>query len=157
MRNAERMNPFPTGWDATCDCYLFTNLMNAEEPDEAAGAVCAALRKETKMKMMKTTHTEKRPCNSCRQPICHGQNCPRWQSWFLEAWEGIHRSLWLEMDAQGRMEQRKFYYDQPHMIKGPCDTCGCRDWCDVPCSLRRKWWDGQMEILRRRGSCHAQR
>ena len=99
----------------------------------------------------------KRPCNGCRMVRCAEKNCPRWQDWFLERWEGMNRYLWAEVDAQGRREPEKFVYEMPHLIKSPCDGCPCEDWCDTPCSLRIKWWDARMGLLRRRGMGNAKR
>lgn len=107
--------------------------------------------------MNKTTMARRRPCNGCRMARCRKMDCPRWQEWFLESWEGVNRYLWAEIDARGRTEPEKFYYDQPHMIKSPCETCPCAAWCDTPCSLRLKWWDARMGMLRRRSGCHAKR
>ena len=33
---------------------------------------------------------------------------------------------------------------------GPCKGCPCEPWCDVPCSLRLRWWDDVLAQLRRR-------
>ena len=33
---------------------------------------------------------------------------------------------------------------------GPCPGCPCEPWCDTPCSLRLRWWDDRMALLRRK-------
>ena len=46
----------------------------------------------------------RRPCNGCRMARCQNLDCPRWQEWFLESWEGFNRYLWAQIDARGRVE-----------------------------------------------------
>lgn len=103
------------------------------------------------------TMARRRPCIGCRLPECPGKECPRWQTWFLESWEGVNRYAWEQMDRLGKTEPRGFVYELPHMVKSPCKSCRCSAWCDRCCSLRIKWWDAQMGRIRKRGGCHAQR
>ncbi len=91
-----------------------------------------------------------KPCRTCRRAVCPQEDCGAWQVWFLGRWEEYNRYLWLQMDALGRREPRGFCYELPHMVKSPCDTCPCRDWCDTPCAARIKWWDARIGRLRKR-------
>ena len=84
---------------------------------------------------------EQNPCRGCRQKECPERDCAQWQVWFLESWAAINRYAWAIQDEMGRQEPRGFCYELPHMIKSPCDTCPCGEWCDTPCSKRLKWWD----------------
>ena len=99
----------------------------------------------------------RRPCNACRMRHCDGMDCPQWQVWFLESWGRVNRYAWAIRDEMGREEPRGFVYGLPHEYKSPCESCPCSAWCDTPCSLRLKWWDRQMAILRKRGDAHAAR
>ena len=62
----------------------------------------------------------------------------------------MNRYAWAKMDELGRQEPKSFCYELPHMVKSPCESCCCRDWCDTACSLRIKWWDARIGRLRRR-------
>lgn len=84
---------------------------------------------------------KQRPCHGCYEAVCPGVECGKWQIWFLEAWSGVNRYAWDQMDRQGRIAPEKFQYELPHMVRSPCVDCLCRAWCDTPCSLRLQWWD----------------
>lgn len=99
----------------------------------------------------------RRPCNACRMRHCDAVECPKWQMWFLESWACVNRYAWAIRDEMGREEPKNFLYGQPHEYKSPCLGCPCESWCDTPCSLRLKWWDRQMAIIRKRGEAHAAR
>lgn len=92
----------------------------------------------------------KRPCVTCRKPVCNAEQCLRWRAWFLESWAAVNRYAWAVRDEMGREEPKVFVYCQPHMVKSPCAFCPCESWCDVPCSLRIKWWDARIGSLRRK-------
>ena len=93
---------------------------------------------------------KKKPCEGCWEICCEGKACPRWQVWFLEAWEAVNRYGWQAVDQQGRQEPEKFQYELPHMIRSPCMDCPLEAWCDRPCSKRLKWWDKQVERIRKK-------
>ena len=102
-------------------------------------------------------YAENRPCAVCRRTDCEEMNCERWQVWFLESWAAVNRYAWARVDEAGRQEPAHFLYELPHRIQSPCRGCPCRSWCDTPCSLRLKWWDCRMDVLRRKGLGHAAR
>lgn len=95
-------------------------------------------------------------CDHKRKPCrrgCAREDCPceGYREWFLRSWKGFNRFAWAMMDDLGR--EKAFRYAQPHeaaVKKDPCEVCPCRAWCDVPCSLRLKWWDVRMRELRAR-------
>lgn len=89
------------------------------------------------------------PCDGCGGD-CEDSLCQSWQQWFLSGWERMNRYYaWHQMDRKGR-EESHFTYELPHIVASPCDGCRCESWCDTPCSLRLKWWDERMELIRRR-------
>ena len=89
-----------------------------------------------------------RPCKTCRRRDCLEENCDRWQQWFLNSWEAVHRFAWEQMDERGKREAGHFRYELPHIQASPCDKCVCNAWCDTPCARRLNWWNDRVYAAR---------
>ncbi len=91
-----------------------------------------------------------RCCLGCWEVLCQGKSCPDWQEDFLRRWDAVNRFAWEQIDRQGRVDSGKFTYELPHMRRSPCVDCSLQGWCTRACSKRLRWWDEEMNRLRRK-------
>lgn len=79
---------------------------------------------------------------------------PERRRWMHSVRQQIRACDWHERDAQGR-EPQEFVVMHPldraaWLKNGPCEGCPCEPWCDTPCSLRLRWWNDVVGVVRRR-------
>ena len=80
------------------------------------------------------------PCISCKKKGCDSDGmCSRWRTRYLYRQKAINGFA-------------KKYLIAPVTnvpAKDPCELCSTREYCHSICHARARWWDVQMEKLRK--------
>lgn len=80
------------------------------------------------------------PCISCERKRCDKEGmCRLWRT----------RYLYRQKAINGFARKYQIQPTQNGPEKDPCERCGINDSCHWICNARARWWDIQMEKLRK--------
>ena len=80
------------------------------------------------------------PCISCDRKYCDTDGmCNRWKT----------RYFYRQKAINGFAKKHQIKPVTNSTEKNPCDLCSASDYCHSICPARAKWWDIQMEKLRK--------
>lgn len=95
------------------------------------------------------------PCDSCwRQSVCDN-GCDVWESYYLQRQKRINAYARAAYRGQEKKGRDVFAYSHPDLVRRyektyPCDGCGLRKGCKMPCGRYIHWYDLRMELARKR-------
>lgn len=98
------------------------------------------------------------PCLKCDKDYCkkcgdHYKECAEWLTWFRWWWNRFR--VTFTAAPKKVQENDKFCYSHPDQVKrylklGPCAVCSAEQNCDTPCKAYLRWYNGRMEIARKK-------
>ena len=81
------------------------------------------------------------PCIGCNAKYCvsNGKYCTPWKT----------RYLYRQKAINGYARKYQIQPTEAKDAKDPCERCSSNEYCDTICPARAKWWDAQMEKLKK--------
>ena len=80
------------------------------------------------------------PCINCDKKWCGKEGmCREWQT----------RYLYRQKAINGFARKHQIDSDTKETAENPCDKCSAKDYCTNVCPARARWWDVQMEKLKK--------
>ena len=95
------------------------------------------------------------PCDACwRQQVCDN-GCDLWERDYLMRQRKINAYAKAAYQGQRKPGRDVFAYSHPDMVRRyektyPCEGCGLRKGCKMPCGRYIHWYDLRMELARKR-------